>query len=99
MVAPPAEQQQQAPDAGAPAAEEQKKDDAMGDNGGKMSAEAAECFPEIGQAEDESSQPSAKKPAAAKAECTATAPEQDSLLKSHCAANSPGDTCRKGHPW
>ena len=53
----------------------------MGDKGGKRSAEAAECFPEIGQAEDEFSQPSAKKPVAAKAECTATAPEQDTLLK------------------
>ena len=53
----------------------------MGDKGGKRSAEEADCFPEIGQAEDVSSQPSAKKPAAAKAECTATAPEQDSLLK------------------
>ena len=60
---------------------EQKKDDTMGDKGGKRSAEESDCFPKIGQTEDVSSQPSAKKPAAAKAECTATAPEQDSLLK------------------
>ncbi len=61
--------------ADAPAAEEHKKDDTMGDKGGKRSAEEAEHFPEIGQAEEESSHPSAKKPAAAKAECNPIAPE------------------------
>ena len=74
--------QQRGPDdADAPAAEEQRKDDTIGDKGGKKSAEEADCFPEIGQTEEGSSQPNAKKPAAAKAECTVTAPEQDSLLK------------------
>ena len=43
--------------------------------------EEADRFPEIGRAEDGPCQPSAKKPAATKAESTATAPAQHSLLK------------------
>ena len=78
-------------DADTPAAEE-KKDDSMGDKGGKRSAEEAECFPEIGQAEDEAGQPNAKKPAAAKTVCTSTTPENDSLLKAQ------GDLERREEP-
>ena len=71
---------------------EQKDDDTMGDKGGKRTAEEADCFPEIGEGEEEAVQSSAKKPAATRRSVRISeVPDEDVLV------NAQGDLAQRGN--